>query len=481
MVLAQDLLDEMSDLPDGTTVMLVKRQDVKDIMRHMPGTAEAFRPYYDRIYSFFEAGTMDEVAENIWDFLKDQMVYEEEDDDAQWLCNPKELIERGVCDCKGYALFSSGIIDAMNRNSGGGEIPWCFRFVPSMIFGTKIGHVFVVIDPGGSEVWLDPVLSTFDQKPFYRVSEDRYVSEGRKVAGLQVLTSGTMVGSSAEQTILDELEQYALGMTDAVTVSIGNQTLNTISQAVLLTASIAVPVIAAAVAVLKVANIAVDNAFGAGSEAGLLLGDITNNILTAPVTIVKTLLNGRTFNSDQYAGAWYYYYYVLGQTSVKNSNFVTDTMVPAGLKWFMDRTGCFISGREHILGLIAGPQEYESYHGVNAYTTTNGDWVNAGSAVAQQYFDLNGPPGSWANTVGVFDLQLADIAAQLGESEEEVSAQIASGQIVAPGVTNEGRGAVETWQQGLLSRLQTIYANPLAWVLTGAAMVGLGLLIFDDE
>jgi hypothetical protein len=273
------------------------------------------------------------------------------------------------------------------------------------------------------------------------------------------------------------LNEYALGMTDAVNVSIENQTLNTISQAVLLTASIAVPVIAAAVAVLKVADVVVDNDFGAGSEAGLLLGDITNNILTAPVTIVETLLNGRTFNSDQYAGAWYYYYYVLGQTNIKNSKFVTDQMVPAGLKWFMDRTGVFISGREHILGLISGPAEYQSYYGVNNFTTTNVQWVNAAAAVAQEYFNLSGKPGSWSNTIGVFDVQLATIANQLGESEEEVSAQLSSGQLSEPGVTNSGRGSGENWMQ----QIQAIYANPLAWALSAVALIGVVILIVEDE
>jgi hypothetical protein len=476
--MSQDLLDEMSDMPDEPTVMLVNRQVVKDIIRYMPKKLEDFRPYYDRIYAFFDADTIEDIGEGVFDFLKDQLFYVEEDDNAQWLCSPKELLERGESDCKGYALFTGGVIDALNRNSGRGEIPWCFRFVPSAILGTSIGHVFVVLDPGGKEVWVDPVLGSFNQKPVYLVREDRYVSEGRKVAGLQVTSEGRVVGS-AEQTILDELEEYALGMTDAVNVSVGNQTLNTISMAVLIGASVALPVIAAAIAVLKVADIVVDDEFGAGSEAGLLLGDITNNILTAPVTIVETLLNGRTFNSDQYAGAWYYYWYVLGQTKIKDSSFVTDQMVPAGLKWFMDRTGVFISGREHILGLIEGPQEYEQYYGVNNYTTTNMSYVNAGSAVAQQYFDLKGAAGSWANTVGVFDLQLAAIAQQMGESEEQVSAELASGALVVPGVTNAGRGP--TPLEALQAQLQQIYSNPLAWVLTAAVVVGIGMLILDDE
>ena len=476
MIQSQELLDEMEDLPDEPAVMLVDQQVVSDIIRRMPWKVDKSRPYYDRICMFFDNDTVEGVGEEIFDFLKSEVRYVEEDDDGQWLSNPKTMLERGVCDCKGYSLFIAGVLDGLNRNSEQKAIPWCFRFVPSELMGTKIGHVFVVIDPGGQEVWVDPVLNTFNRKPFYTVHKDVYVKQRQTVSGLKVDTGGAMVGS-AEQSLLDQMHEYALGMTDAVNVSIGNQTLNTISQAVLLTASVAVPVIGAAIAVLKVADVVVDNDFGAGSEAGLLLGDITNNILTAPVTLVETLLNGRTFNSDQYAGAWYYYYYVLGQTNIKNSDFVTDQMVPAALKWFMDRTGVFISGREHILGLIDGPAEYESYYGVNNYTTTNSQWVNAAAAVASQYFIIGAKPGSWSNTIGVFDEQLAAIANQLGESEEEVSAQLASGQLVESGVSDSGRGSGLTWQQ----QLQSIYASPLAWVLTAVVILGIATLIIDDE
>jgi hypothetical protein len=273
MIQSQELLDEMEDLPDEPKVLLVDKQVVSDIIRRMPWKVDKSRDYYDRICVFFESDTVEGVGEGIFDFLKSEVGYVEEDDEGQWLSNPKTMLERGVCDCKGYSLFIAGVVDGLNRNSGQQPIRWCFRFVPSELLGTKIGHVFVVLDPGGQEVWVDPVLNTFNRKPFYAVQKDVYVRQGQTVSGLKIDTSGSMVGS-AEQTILDELHEYALGMTDAVSVSIGNQTLNTISQAVLLTASIAVPVIAAAVAVLKLADIVVDNDFGAGSEAGLLLGEI---------------------------------------------------------------------------------------------------------------------------------------------------------------------------------------------------------------
>lgn len=192
MILAQDLLDEMADMPDAPEVVLVDRQVVSDIVRYMPWKLKQCRPYYDKIWMFFEADELEEVGEGIWNFLKDQLYYREEDDDAQMLSTPKEMLERGECDCKGYALFVGGVVDAINRNSGRPEIPWCFRFVPSAILGTKIGHVFVVLDPGGQEVWVDPVLGSFNEKPFYMVQKDRYVSEepSGKVGSLAVAGGG---------------------------------------------------------------------------------------------------------------------------------------------------------------------------------------------------------------------------------------------------------------------------------------------------
>lgn len=191
MLLAQDLIDEMADMPDAPEIMLVEKQVVPDIMRYMPWKLRRSAAYYDRIWMFFDAGTVEEVGEGVFDFLKDQVSYLEEDDDAQVLSTPKEMLERGDCDCKGYALFVAGVVDGINRNSGQPEIPWCFRFVPSKILGTKIGHVFVVLDPGGKEVWVDPVLGSFNEKPFYMVQKDRYAEEsGRAVGAMQVATDG---------------------------------------------------------------------------------------------------------------------------------------------------------------------------------------------------------------------------------------------------------------------------------------------------
>ena len=487
MVLAQDLLDEMSDLPDAPGIKLVDKQVVSDIIRYMPWKLEVSRPYYDRIWMSFDADTLEEVGEGIFDFLKDQMVYQEEDDEGQWLSTPKEMLERGECDCKGYALFIGGVVDAMNRNSGRPPIDWCFRFVPSAILGTKIGHVFVVLEPGGEELWVDPVLSELNEKPFYMVQKDKYVAEGSTVGALRVSEAGQLSGQrvgSAESNLLSQLYEYQQGLIQAVNLSTSTSTINTITKYVIMgITSVLVPGLAIALKVLSLAQTPLNNAFGPGSVAARVYSDITSFNVAA---LVSDIFNGRTYNSDQYWGAALYYFYVQGQ-NITNQDQVTDSMVLPALKWFIDRTGVFVSGRQHIMGLIQGEQEYTSYASVNSDTTTNAAMVEAAVAVAQKYWIISGTPnenyatfdpslkGSWADTVGVFDTGLTAIAATLGETAETYATQTGD-QYAA----NEDAGLSATaapWQ----AKLAEIYQNPLAWVLTGAAVLGIGLLIFDDE
>jgi hypothetical protein len=473
----------MGSLPDPVEVMLKKKQYVPDIIRMMPQKFKDCRPYYDKIAVFFDSDEADQIAENIWAFLKSQMTYVEEDEDRQVISTPKTMLQRGTVDCKGYSLFTAGVIDSLNRETGA-DIPWCFRFVPSRILGTSIGHVFVVLYPGEDEIWVDAVLDRFNEKPFYLVQKDVTVRDAQKVSGLQVTQRGLMrrtVGS-AEQSILDMLNEYTLGMIGAVTQTISTNVFNVIAQGVLQTAGAFVPGVSIALGILKAASSLVTSAFGPGSKAALLMADISNNILTAPVTLVETILSGRTYESDQYWGATYYYYYVNGQNKYKNSpNQVADTQVGPALKWFIDRLGVFISGREHIEALVQGASQYMALHSVNAYTTMDSGKVAAAVAVAQQYFNFNGAAGSWANTVGVFDPALVEVANQLQESVEQANAQVASGALVIPGVVPEGSnyepGATQTWQQ----KVQQIYQSPWAWVISAVITTGIILLIVDDD
>ena len=52
---------------------------------------------------------------------------------------------RGYCDCKGYALFAAGIIDAIRRS--GENVDWVYRFASCNILNRVPAHVFVVSFP----------------------------------------------------------------------------------------------------------------------------------------------------------------------------------------------------------------------------------------------------------------------------------------------------------------------------------------------
>lgn len=454
-------LQILSALNAGPTVpvVLVDDQDVRDIIRYLKVKHAECERYYDKIAKFFEEDDLYNTCEGIWRFLRDNLSYHEESIAVQKLSTPATILARGYSDCKGYSLFIGGILGALNRRGWGFD--WCYRYVPSSLLDLNIGHVFVAVDPNGENIWVDPVLDTFDKHYMYLNHEDQRPTAQRKavgaIAGFRPQMHIAQRVGSAEQSILDELNEYTLGLQNAMSYTQSSGTFNTITQGVLQTAATFFPPAAIAFKVLGLATTVLNNAFGAGSLAARLMSDISTNILTAPVTIVESLLNGRTFNSDQYEGARYYYYYVMGNKKYTNANQVTDAQVLPALKWFIDRTGVFISGREHIIALTQGPSQYTSYYGVNADTTTDPTKVGAAVKVAQTYFDFNGAPGSWAGTIGVFDPSLIALASQTGQSVEEVSNEVEAAQAAQAG-------------PGILS-------NPLVWI-AGGLLIGL-LLTMD--
>lgn len=215
-----------------------------------------------------------------------------------------------------------------------------------------------------------------------------------------------------EQVLLDALKQYEDGLYVAIQQTLSSGKMDPLSAGVAQEVSSNVPgasqLAAAAGQVIKtIANIAGAGPYSAVSRVGTDISQLNLGKL------YKDVFSGRTFNTDNYWGAAYYYRYVAGQ-SVNNQNQVSDAQVLTGLKWFEDKLGVFVSGREHLLALQQGAQQYIKYYGVNSYTTTDPARVANAVRVMQTYMpnpDLNGTPGSWANAIGVYDAALAGMVA----------------------------------------------------------------------
>lgn len=172
-------------------------QDAYDIITRMLIKHKKCACDYDKIAADFDAQDIYGVAEKLWNFCKKNIAYDEENIGRQNVSSPQTILQRGHCDCKGYALFIGGVLDALNRQ--GWVIKWKYRFASDDIFNDIPGHVFVVVTDSGHEIWIDPVLSTFNEDHYFPYYEDRKVNVPAAVTGCGCaakISGGTVVNDS---------------------------------------------------------------------------------------------------------------------------------------------------------------------------------------------------------------------------------------------------------------------------------------------
>lgn len=406
--------------------VVVDKQSISDIIGSILAKHQACTGDYDKIAAYFDKGDLYTVCENIWVFCKKNLPYTEEDEEKQYTSCPYSILTAKSIDCKNYALFIAGVLDALKRR--GRRFDWKFRFASYELLEPRPGHVFVVVNENTDNIWIDPVLDSFNSHLFYWYKRDRRptVTAIAKVAGLP------RVGNAAGDQLQQQLIEYADGVTGAYQQTIKTGTLSTITQGVLQTASKAVPVVAAALAVLKTVQPVLNNAFGVGSAAARVYSDITSLNF---VGLFNDVFNGRTYQYQIYWLAAMYQYYVLGKSNITDQDKMTDADVWPAVKWFIDRTGVYISGTQTIAALVKGSSAYIALSKVNSGITTDPARVAAAVQVAQTYWSgvpidpgstgnfIPGKAGSWANTIGVFDLGIAQVAQQYGLTAEQYVAQ----------------------------------------------------------
>lgn len=220
-----------------------------------------------------------------------------------------------------------------------------------------------------------------------------------------------MADSPQETQLLQSLKDYELGLIANIQQAQANKgLLDPVSQSVLANVASSIPGAAQAQQLANTVYAGVVKATGVGSlPSRLVAAAFSGNIISAPINEIKAVFNGRTYNSDQYTGAAKYYYYVAGH-NVGSTNNLSDSDVIPALKWFIDKTGVFISGQAHIDALRHSASAYIALVNVNSYTTTDVNRVMAAVAVVQQYMPDNSILGYWAGTVGVYDAELIQLA-----------------------------------------------------------------------
>ena len=160
----------------GKEKILKDQQNTDDIINEILKGHNQYSSQYKNISSFFIGSTPKKTLNNIWDFLKKEILYRVEPEAKQTIKSPAAIIATGKTtgsDCKNLSLFTAGCLQAINK-SGSQKIPFCFRFTGYKFFDTNPQHVFIVAYPGTDhEIWCDAVLNKFDYKKPYTIKIDK--------------------------------------------------------------------------------------------------------------------------------------------------------------------------------------------------------------------------------------------------------------------------------------------------------------------
>lgn len=141
--------------------IVTENQSTNDIINGIIDTHYNYFSEYDKIYHYFSGESIEDIAENIFNFLKKNVSYKIENENFQKLKSPAAILATSG-DCKSYSLFIAGIIAAFVRNEGE-DIPFVFRFAGYN--NEDVEHVFVVLYPDSeNEIWIDPVLNFFNER-----------------------------------------------------------------------------------------------------------------------------------------------------------------------------------------------------------------------------------------------------------------------------------------------------------------------------
>jgi hypothetical protein len=180
--------------PPPPVQLILADQDAYDIIKRMMAKHKSCACDYSKIAGDFYADTTEGIAKKLFDFCKQNIQYKEEKISKQYVSSPQTILSRGYCDCKGYALFCGGVLDALNRM--GTNIKWAYRFASDDLANEVPGHVFIVLQDRGGEIWLDPVLNYFNQDHYYPYYQDKKIAA--KISGCGCgCADGHAIGSTA--------------------------------------------------------------------------------------------------------------------------------------------------------------------------------------------------------------------------------------------------------------------------------------------
>lgn len=175
-MLSDQLLAQLPPFSNKEKI-LIKDQNVDDIINAIVKAQKKYQKDYYHIYTYFVGSNEIETARNVWNFLKKNVDYVIELDTQQTIKSPAAILSTskkkfGGNDCKNFALFTAGALSAYRDNELK-DFDLYFRFASYDYFDRIPQHVYVVMKIGNKEIWIDPVLDQFDEhrQPTYFIDK----------------------------------------------------------------------------------------------------------------------------------------------------------------------------------------------------------------------------------------------------------------------------------------------------------------------
>lgn len=165
--------------------LITDNQNTGDIMDEVYDAHLFYESDYDRIYKFFDTGNIINDCRTLFDFCKKYIPYEMESEEDQTSRSPAAILTLGNGDCKHYASFIGGVVAAIHRNTQQ-KFKWCYRYGNYDSDSDVPGHVFVVVNSNGNEVWVDPVLPRFNKRfqPNFYIDDKISDEMLRRISGI---------------------------------------------------------------------------------------------------------------------------------------------------------------------------------------------------------------------------------------------------------------------------------------------------------
>jgi hypothetical protein len=163
----------IKELPPFTNEwqLIKKHQGTTDIISEILQAHNLFADDYDLICDYFYNPDTYAMCRDIWNFEKRELIYNAESGKDQTSSSPTVILHDGeLVDCKHYALFAAGVLDAIKKTEAV-KWDWFFRFASDKSVN-EVTHVFVVVVDRGREIWIDPCLTNFDQRKKYLIIKD---------------------------------------------------------------------------------------------------------------------------------------------------------------------------------------------------------------------------------------------------------------------------------------------------------------------